>query len=508
MTTGGAHEAPTGDQGEHAPLSTNVVLLAISTILFSLSAFVGNWLIIRWWGRTAHGQVVWVLAVVWIAIHLSDLGIASKWGVRRIARLRAVEPALVGETVTSLVVLQVAVGFALGLAVVALSGVLASSRSGIEPVYFWVAGSWIALSVAARTVVMTATGLERMRVVAFLQPLPEIGKLAIVIVAACWGMDIMGIFLGWTAVYVVTAIAAVILAGRLMRPYRGSDRVHRVSVGVAVRAIREGAPFFVAFLGLACLPLVMHLLIGESQPSEQISYFQVCFSLAVVSRLVSLPLATALFARVASGAAVESRGTETPSEVLPIAARLLGLVATFLFALYGWKGEALLVSLYGSSYAVAAPVLLLLTATMGVENYSLQLDQILLARQHAGKVAWAEAGKYAALLAAAILLIPRLGALGAAASLGLASALNCVVKLFLIRAEVGDAGARSFLHSLVVLAALVAVTAWPQTRPLALVTWLLVALGSRLMRPSELIQCAVAIRRALSLQHPTSRPMR
>jgi len=466
-------------------LASNVVLLTVTAVLVNVSLFAANWLMIRQFGQATHGSILWVVAVASIAGLVADLGIGSKAGVRTIASLRSAGAPGLGDTVSGMVTAQVVVSFLIGAVLFASAHRVASWHEGVEPLYLRMAGVWVALDVAVRCTLMLAYGYEMMRIVLALQPLVRVCRLAWVIVVAAVGLDVPWLFVGWTGAHLLAAGVGIIVMRRMTRQVGLSVQLGLCSISEMTRVIAAALPYYVAYVGEICLPFVVQLIVGHWQSGDQISDFQVCFTLAVVSRLLSMPMAMALFPRMAHSHAMSHGERDTSTSVLPFVARTLGVLGTGLFALYWASGGQLLEFVYGAGYRQAAPTLLLLAAAIAVENYSVQLDQVLMARKRAPWVAGAEVFKYLLLGIASAVLVPTHGAFGAAIAFAVMVAGNAVVKMLMVRTQELNAGITAFGTSVLVLIA-VAATGYFSDGWWALLVWVVAAFGLRLLRPREL----------------------
>lgn len=490
-------------------LARNIAHVTGSVLLANASTFISNWALIALYDAAKHGQIVCVVAAVRIGILLSDLGLANKAGVRTIARQRAVAPEKLSEIVSDLVTILLAVAAVLAAAMIAFAGTIGKLQPAIDPMTLRMAGTWVFMAAVVQICKMIFLGFERMINVLIASPAAAIGRLAWV--GVCWicGLEVMWVFVGWTGAHLLAMLVAVWRASVLARQMRLRVRVGLRAIVRAPRIIGAALPYYLPFLGLLGLPFVTQLAIGSIRPDNvaatEVSVFQVCFALSLVSRLLASPISSALFPRAAHADASAGADHGQTVAVVKQAARLLGLVATLVFAACWAFGGHVLGLLYGPQYAAALPTLLVLAVAVGIENYSIQLDQVLMATRSVGVVARLEALRYALLAGFWWWSIPAYGPLGAAAAIGVTAAVNVVCKMIATRREIAGIGALSFASTLGTFALTAGAGLLLPNRHLVLPVWLAAVLALRLLRPTEIVGWAQAMWRAFTARKQADR---
>ena len=477
-------------------MAAGIAYLTLGQVVANVCLFLANLAIIHFYGPAMHGGVVLIVSAASLVIVLSDLGLASKAGVRAIARQRETDPAGLSRIVSGLVTVQIVVAVILGGALMLLAGPLAAHWPQLEAWPLRLAGTWVILYAITRAYMMIAIGLEHMAGVLAISVIQEVPKLLVVIAVGVAKLDVIWIYAGWTASYVISLAVAGFGTYRLEHQFAIRVRPWLGTMGQTLRMLREALPYYVPYLGVFGLPFVMQLAIGfwHPQQRDQVSIFQVCFALALVSRMVAVPIATALFPRVTRIDASAGADHGQTADMLDQAGRWLGLMGTFLFAAYWAFGSPAMTLVYGPTYALALPTLLILTAGIALENYAEQLDQILMAMNYVRIVAWLEAMRYIVLAGLAIWLVPAYRALGAAEAVCLAAMANVVMEIIAVRllllksGKLSRIGAMPFVYGLVVLAAVTAAGSLPHGQWLVIPAWLATALIVRLLRPTEVRQ--------------------
>jgi O-antigen/teichoic acid export membrane protein len=478
-------------------LASNMVYATISVVLLNVSVFVGNWAVIRWYGAAFHGHLAWLVSASGLAMLLSNLGLASAGGIRTIARLRAAGSEKLTEAVSALVTIPLAVSAVLAAAMIALAEPIAAARPGLQAGAVRLAGTWILLMAAVRACQILATGFERLADVLLMTPTAQACKTAWVFLCAALTLAPIWIFVGWTGAWGLGLALSAYRTRRLGREEGFRIRLRLARPGEWLRTVAEALPYYLPQISMMGMPFLLQLIIGIWQPSTEVSIFQVCFSLALVSRLLAAPIATALLPRVAHIDASPDADRDQIAAVLGQTTRLLGLAATLTFALYWAFGHELLGRLYGPTYAVAVPTLLLLALTVGVMNYCLQLDQVLMAMQYVRVVAWLELVKYAVLAGVVWWAVPAYSTFGAAAAIAGASIADATAKILIARPKLRGIGVGAFACTVGTFAAVVLAGRLPYGRYLSLPVWIAAAAALRLLRPKELLHWSRIVVRAL-----------
>lgn len=500
-----AETSPPADPQE-SPLASNVVYGAASFALMALAKLVTGWAVIFWYGPAFHSNLVWLLSAAWVGMLASDLGLAGKAGIREIARRRAAESDRLGEAVSELITIPLVVATVLAAAMILLAGPLAAVK-GVEDLWaVRLAGTWILLQAGIRVCRAVSIGFERMGNLLFMDPVTEVGKMLCVLACAALKLPAEWIFLGWTAALLGALIVALLRTRVLARELHVRILPRLTSPGRSARTVAGALPYYVPQLGVLCLPFVVQLVVGVWHPTgAAVSVFNICFALAMISRILATPISAALLPRVAHADA-SCDSTDGTTVVLVKIARLLALATTLGFALYA-AGGAQLLRIYGKGeYVDALPALLLLAFAVGVDNYSLQLDQVLMATRHVKPVARGELVRYLTLGVVLCAAVPTWPVLGAAAGVCAAAVANATFKILVARTRFPTIGGVPFVQGVMVFAIVACVRALPYGVWLSLPAWLLAVLLFQLLQPKELSAWARALPAAFGPKRSTTPP--
>ncbi|MFW6154849.1 MAG: lipopolysaccharide biosynthesis protein [Planctomycetota bacterium] len=470
-----------------SPLARNVAFTTVGTTLSNVCLYLSNWAIVRYYTPDLHGTVAWLVGVVVLSMMLTDLGLATKGSVRRIARSRAGRDDL-DEAVSTLMTVPTLLATVAAVLVALAVASTIGQRPGVTGWAAVLTAAWIGCLAVERVGQTLATGLQRMGWTLAMRPVAEGAKLAWVVV--CWlaGLDFLWLLIGWTVAYALSAAMAVLSAVVLSRRFRFHPRVRLTSLGKTLGTLGGTLPYYLPQLWLMGMPMAMRLVIGSHWPAEMISVFQVFWSLAAVSRLAALPISQSIFPMIAE-ADGRGDGHLGTAQVLRSSVRMLGWVSTSLLAGLWAFGPWLLPALYGP---VAGPMyvehltgLLLLIIAVGIENVSILLDQVLMATS-AALLARVELGKMALMAVAVVVAVPAGGVLGAAAAYLAVAVAATGVKLVLTQRRIDASGAGALAATLVTFlataAAGLAVGRWWAILPTALVA----GIASGLMRRRDL----------------------
>ncbi len=449
-------------------------------MLVAGARFITNWLVASHYGPVEHGRFALVFQFVSMLIVMGELGIVSTFGVRQIALAASGPRGRLNRLINDLsgTLLLVQFGLAIVLAVFAepLARVLGANAPMLR-----LASVWLVAFVLYRTTMMLANGLESM----------AYSGLTTVIFYRAWmgwlgwclamGDDLLHLFEGWAMVLPLAGAACWLAMPPLLRRHELSWRPRlsgpRTTLGTVVSAL----PYALPLMGTLVLPGVMCLLLARWHDSAQVSYFQICFSLGILANVVALPAASALLPALTRMSAAESDvpmpmapgGRAAPLSTGDLVRRgffLMTILVSLAFALYWPLGRTVL-GLVGPAYTVHVLVLLLIAAGVGFDACRVLLDQRLLASGHVRPVAWAEAGRFAVLLAVAAWAVPPFGVRGAAVAVFVSMVLNCLAKVAAARALVQLNLWWPFAALAVLLGAIAAAGHWLNGW-LALLVWL------------------------------------
>jgi len=452
----GAVGPPLAAEAPSAPraVAVNIAYLTGAQTFANLCILLANLAVIRCYGREAHDGVVLVVAVVGMFMVVADLGMASKAGVRTIARLRATEPARLNEAVPGLVAVQLGFAAFLAAAVIALAGPLHGILPRLDVSALRMAGTWIFTFAIARASLMLFWGFERMRGALLVNPVRELARAAWVPV--CWaaGLDVFWVFVGWTGAHLLTCLTAGVAARRLARHTGVRIRPRVAGVAGALRIVAAALPYYVPFLGLFGLPLVIPVAVGLlDKTGGDVSTVQVCLALALLPRLLAVQVGNAVFPRMSALQATEQPDHPATAALLVRSVRLVCLIAVGVLVAYALVGRWVLGTLYEPAYAAAAPALLAMTFAVGLDSVAIQLDQAMMAMKHVRVVGWMELLRYAVLVATLWLLVPHYAVNGAAAALGISAAVALAAKLIIVRRLLHRVGGWALLAFLALSAA-------------------------------------------------------
>ena len=481
-------------------LARNMFFMTVMVLSVNVCLFAINWILIRAYGDRFHGTTAWVVSVVGLAMIVSDLGL-GKAGVRRIARQRASRPDQLGETISSLIVIRSAMGIIIAIAMFVAAGSIAEIRTSVGPQMIRLAAVWVGLISLVRAYMMIPIGFERTAYLMVTTPLFHLGRGIWVLVCVLFGLGLTWLMAGWAAAAVITACVTIWTIGRT-KTFGINVRAKTLAIRNAPEIIAHAIPYHLPNISLLGQAFIMQLVIGywhRQTPGGQIdtiSLFQVAYTLAVVSRLLSGPISSAMMPRIAHTDASPNANHDLTAAVLQQVTRLLGLAATLIFAVYWTIGPQLLEAVYNPGYVAAMAAMLLLTVAVALDNYNQQLNGVLMAMRHIHVVAWLEIPRYIVLVAAGWWLVPTYGATGAAITVCITAAVNTACKILATRTKLRSIGLAPFVCTLATFAAITAVVL--KTGPyLALPVWLVAAVGLRLLRPMEVLNWLALLRKMI-----------
>ncbi len=458
------------------------MFMATGAIVANAFIYVSNWGIIRHYTLDLHGAITWLMGLATLAMYLTDLGLASKGSVRRIAQARANGEDL-NEAISSLITIPTLLALAAAGVVLGVVGSTGAEQPVAAMTAVWVV--CMAIQRAARTL---AIGFERMGWTLMLAPIAELGKL--LWVGVCWtaGLNFKWLLIGWTVVFMLSAVLSGIVAIVLSRQCGFGLRIRLTSLGKTLATLREAFPYYLPQLWLIGAPMALRLVIGASWPDKTISIFQVFWSLAVISRLAALPIGQAVFPRIVQAESL-GQGHLATGQVLRSSARILGLVSSAQLALLWAFGCRLLPAVYGKTvglvYVDHMAALLVFVFALAIENISILLDQVLMATT-ARLLAGIEVGKIALMTLAVWFAVPTYGVLGAAyAYLGVI-VLATIVKLVLTQRRIEASGAGALTAMLATFAATAVAGKVVGVWWAILVASLVAAIATRLLRFGDL----------------------
>lgn len=498
------HEASAEHQESKSLLTSNIVYSTIAILIGNVALLVGNWAVIRWFGPSFHGNLAWMVALSGLLLLSTDFGLAGNAGIRRIAHLRAIHSPRLSKELSQLVLLPLCFAFATALLVAFCSPLIAGLRQGLAPQAIVFCSSWLLLLAGIRSCRSVSIGFERMQNIILMQPLAESLKTLWVFLCAFLLLPGNWIFSGWTVAFLLALVVSAIRLRTLTKAFGVHFTLPRLTVVQHLRTIGRAFPYHVPLMGITALPLAAQILVGQLYKGDTnsintaISITQVFFSFALVSRLLAMPLSTALLPRMVH-MNIAKETDERIGKLLSQTARLLGLATTAIFVGYLCLGEVILNSLFGAAYRDSFPALLWLVAALGIEDYGLQLDQFLMARKKALALSILELLRYLTTLIAACFLIPTMGILGIAIGILAGIVVNVSGKTLLARREIRHIGVLALVATLGTYSSLALLArAYPANKLLLVASWLLLILLFRLLRPSEIGRWCRAVSTVLS----------
>ncbi|MHC4208432.1 MAG: lipopolysaccharide biosynthesis protein [Planctomycetota bacterium] len=459
-------------------IARNSLVMTAGFTVTSGFMFLTDLAVIHAYGPTAHGQVTLALSVAIMGALLCDLGLASKAGVRTIASLRAAPgPQLgssVGRSMTTLLIAGLLAAVVLNVAVPVLA-----TQLDVPPFALRQASIWLFAGAGMRAAAMVFTGFERMVYVAVLFAIAEGARLCWTVLCELLNLDVTYLYTGWSAIWLGSLVVSMACVATLLRrmgvridwwPYRLRE---------AARETWRGLAYLPPMLTNQALPPLLFLLVGftldaqgtdASGAADRLSVLKVCFSLALVLRIVSQAMATSLFPVVARQSSVPGEAGLGPAleRSFGLSVRVLAMCAAgalALFVVLGRPGLGLLDAFNGTSiYVTGLPTLLILTVAVAVDSYRVQVDQLLMGTRHVRVVVIGELAKTALLLAAipaGVLVSGGHAETGSAAALLVTVLVIAVWRAWWATRLLGGAGSRAAGLGLLALAVVGATAALP-----------------------------------------------
>ena len=418
-------------------LSANVLCLAAATGIVGLSRFSTNWLVADAYGPAEHGRFAVVFQFISMLLVIAELGMVSTYGVRQISLATLRDRATLGSLVNNLSGVLLAVHLLAAAALLVLA----------EPVGRWLGADGHLLRLAAiwlvgfglyRLTMMVANGLEAMAYSAATTLL--FYALWMCWLAACLSrqLPLQSLFAGWAVGLPIAAAVCWLLMRPLLHRYDLRWRPRFTNLRQATTTIAASLPYSLPLTGTLILPGVACVLLVRLNGSlEQVSYFQICFSVGILANLAAVPTAGAILPTLSCLIASDpADGLDRARTLVRRGVTMISAVVTLPLAIFIWFGSQIL-SLIGDAYGPHAPVLLLIAGAVVLDAFRMVVDQLLMASRHVRAVAWAETGRFAVLIAVAWMVVPEWGALGAAVALLLSTLVNFLTKLIMARRLMG-----------------------------------------------------------------------
>jgi O-antigen/teichoic acid export membrane protein len=442
-------EGPFSDQAHR--LARNFSWLTLQELLIRLIGVATAIYLARTLTAAAYGELGVALAVIGFAAVLVRAGTGS-----RATRLTARDPTAVPLIFAQVTGLRLASATVVLTLLVGFSGVIAPAFS-ISPALLMLCS--LLLLPPALTVAWAFRGLDDMQVTA----VSDIAEKVLTLLALLWLVHGVGNDVLWAPV--AEAAAGLLVIGwmyrRLARLYPNLRLQFRVRDWPEIA--REAVPLSLATLLGSVYVNGGVLLLGWLASAGSAAMFlvaqKVMLTLAILLQVVN---------KAAFPAASRLVQVDLPA-ALGLATQLLRYYLVMiipLFLLVAFHAGYLLALLFGETYAEAADVLIILLAALPFLVISNSLQLLLMALPRPAAVLAARIAGAAVLLALGVLLIPRMGAAGAALALAAGEAVStAALFLFVIRATGGVPWDRRCFAPLLAGAAAAltyaAVQAWP-----------------------------------------------
>ena len=466
-------------------LTRNSGLIMAAQFAANISTFLMNLFLVRAYGQVLHDGITIVISLVSIVALLCDLGLAAKGGVREVARRRSQGI----DALSSFVKTAFLVLFATGLLAASLVFVLSDFIGRNYEIERWVIQIcciWILAAVVLRTCSMVVIGFEKMRYLLVFTGLTQV--LLSLWALACWilqfPIDIL--YKGWTVLWIVSAFLGLVLVYRVSRTAGLDLNVRLMALPRIAALLKTNFPFFMPVISSAGLPAIVFLLAGTLD-HRQVSLLQVTFSIGLIGRLVSQPIATALFPiLVRRQGANDEQGDSPSGEILGFITRFLGFAMLGILAGIFMAGGPLLSALYGPTYAVGLTALAIFTVANAVDAYRVQIDQVLMASGKIVFVAWQEAFKIVAFIGLSVVLFPFLPQLSIPLSVLAATFATTCFRAFFAKSGNNQVAGREALRALAALAGVSIVGSLTSSSLIILSAWVGMVILFRLISLAEI----------------------
>jgi len=426
-----------GNVANRSGVTANVLYLAVATGIVGVSRFLTNWLIASVYGPQEHGRFAVVFQFISMVLVAAELGMVMTYGVRQIAltavRDRSGLPGVVNELSGVLLAVHLLMAAALFVVAAPLGQWLGADGTLLRLAAVWLIGFGI-----YRLTIMVANGLEAMAYSTATTLLFYAVWMAWMTVSLRRQLPMDRLFAGWAVTLPVAAAACWLLLRPLLRRHGLRWRPRLTNPRRAMMMIAASLPFSLPLTGTLILPgVVCVLLVRLNGSLEQVSYFQICFSLGILANLFAVPIAgailpavTRMIARDAESNGPGGDGFDRARRLVRRGVTVICVVVTLPLAVYFWAGTWIL-SHVGNEYGSNATVLLIIATAVVFDAFRMIVDQLLMTTGHVRAVAWAEVGRFAVLIAAAWSVVPASGARGVSMALLLSTLVNFVIKLIM-----------------------------------------------------------------------------
>ena len=471
----------TSDLPSRQALGSNVLSLIVATALANAVRFLTNVLLAWTYGPKEHGRFAVVFGLISLLIVIGEMGIVTTFGVRQIALAtqgdRSALSALTNRLSGLLLLMNLVIVAAVWLLAEPMGQWLKVDSSLLRLVAVWPIGFCL-----YRLTVMVANGLEAMTYSAGTTAIFHGIWLVWLGIGLVSEVSLDELLVGFSIAFVAAGFASWLIMPSILHRWQLRWRPWFSGVGQMARTIFSALPYALPQMGVLILPSVVCLLIITWKSQDQVSFFQIAYSLAILAHLVALPVAFALLPRLTRLMHGDIASQEAARDLVRTTASVLIALSSLIFALY-WIGGDTILNLMGPAYAGQHTILFIIAASVIFDVHRTLIDQLLMASRHVTYTAWSEMGRYVVLFTVAYWTIPRWGAEGAAAAVAASMIVNFFAKL---------AGAHYFMgmklwdHLLAVLgllALMLATGQFAENRWLVLAAWLVAAIAFRVVRP-------------------------
>ncbi|MGH3320773.1 MAG: lipopolysaccharide biosynthesis protein [Streptosporangiaceae bacterium] len=435
MARQGAELAPMSDTTRRAGLRTVARGGSLNAAGAAVAALAGVGLTIvvtRAFDRREAGVFFAATSVFLLAKAVAKLG-TQTGVVYFVARVRALgASARVGRLLSVALTPVVACGVLLGLALFILApgiaGLVATDEPGRFAMYLRVLAVLLPVAAVSDVGLAATRGYGTMRPTALLDNIGRpLGQLLLVLaVAAFGGSTLLG--LAWAGPYVVLAAIGWWWLGVIRRRRDAAAANEETDPGPSTRTARDfwrytspRALSSVAQLGLQRLDII---LVAALAGAPAAAIYAAATRFLVVGQLGSRAIALAVQPRMSALLARDDRGAVRELYQTSTAWLVLALwPAYLLFALFA----PYVLRIFGGGYEAGTPVVVVLALAMMVATGCGAVDMVL---NMAGRTTWTLANVLVALavnVGIDLLLIPRMGVLGAAVGWAVAIAVTNVV---------------------------------------------------------------------------------
>lgn len=365
----------------------------LSRVSISVVGFVATVYLARKLGAEALGTYFLTISLLYWLVVVGDLGISAS------LRKRLSEQGSNPGVLTAGLVSQTGL-FALVVLVIVVSSEYINSYLGAN-VSLWLV-TLLAAKLGLDFVTVVLDGQQQVHVSSLLSPTDKMVQSGVQIALTAFGVGLSGLFAGYIAGSLVAAVVGLYFVRTTIRLPTRAD-FH--SLYAFARYSWLGTIKGRAFLSMDTIVL------GYFAVSNSVvGIYEVAWNISALFAIFSESLNRAIFPEISS---LQTEQTERISNLTSVAVAYAGL-----FLIPGLVGSALVgdvvLSIYGNEFTAGATVLIVLVVSQLVYAYEEQFITILGAMDHPEVVFQANTAFLAVNLGLNLLLVPRIGWLGAA----------------------------------------------------------------------------------------------